>query len=228
MKLKLVKKQEEVPGITTFIFSPQEKLEWKAGQYLRYKLEDPEPDKRGNNRFFTIASSPLENQVQLSTRIDVEKGSSFKKHLKDLNEGDEIEAVGPLGAFTLEDPSKQYVFIAGGIGITPFRAILIDLDKKNQPINVTLLYANRDENLPFKNLFEEIAASHPEMKIQYVTPPEKIDVEEIKKAVDDFKRPLFYVSGPQPMVEAIEKTLVELGAPFGNVKHDYFPGYSVI
>jgi len=227
VKLKLIKKKE-VAGIMTFIFSPQEKLEWKAGQYLRYRMDDPEADDRGNNRFFTIASSPLENQVQLSTRIDPEKGSSFKKNLNDLTEGEEIEAVGPLGAFTLDDPSKQYVFIAGGIGITPFRAILTDLDRRNLPINVTLLYANRDENLPFKELFEKIAATHPEMKIHYVIDPEKIDVEEIKKAVPDFKTPIFYVSGPQPMVEAMEKTLAELGAPVENIRHDSFPGYSVI
>lgn len=228
MKLKLIKKEDLGIGITSFIFSPEEKLEWQAGQYLRYTITDPQPDDRGNTRLFTIASAPLENVVRLVTRIDPEKGSSFKKYLNDLKIGEEIEGAGPMGNFTLDDPAKQYIFIAGGIGITPFRAIITDLDKRNLPINITLLYANRDENLPFKSEFEEIAKRKPGLKLHYVIDPDKIDVEEIKMCVLDFRTPFFYISGPKPMVESMEKTLSELGVPLENVKHDYFPGYLVI
>ncbi len=76
----------------------------------------------------------------LTTRF-APKSSSFKKALKNLRRGDAVEAHDLEGDFVMDDSKKTFVFIAGGIGITPFRAILLDLDYNKKPLNVQLLYA---------------------------------------------------------------------------------------
>ena len=140
MKLTLRATRQEAGDIFSFIFAPERPLRWQAGQYLHYFLNHPNPDDRGVERYFSIASAPHEKQVMLTTRF-APKGSSFKKALKKLKLGDAIEAREKGGDFVLDHRTKMFVFIAGGIGITPFRAILLDLDRNRKPLNVQLLYA---------------------------------------------------------------------------------------
>lgn len=241
MKLKLLNKKQENANITTFIFQPETKFDFKPGQFLRYHISDPNPDERSENRFFSISSAPFENRIQLTTRFTSEDSSTFKQDLQKLNIGDSIEAFGPSGSFTLEDPNKQYVFIAGGIGITPFRSILLDLDKRGEKLNITLLYANRTREVLFKNEFELLATKHPEFKIYYIISdiptvkaqitdnvniiPGKIDEDLIRSLITNLQSFIFYISGPEPMMMAFEEMLRTMGIPKENIKRDYFPGY---
>lgn len=228
MKLTLIERKDVAPNTTSFIFESEDpEFTWKAGQFLRYHIEDPSPDSRKNDRFFTIASSPLEKFINLTTKFVPDDGSSFKKDLQNFKIEDTLEAQGPGGDFIVEEVEKEHVFIAGGIGITPFRAIIKDLDLKNAPINITLLYANKIPEVAFKNEFEEIAKRHPEFKINYAIDTQRIDEEFIRNTISDLRSPIYYVSGPEPMVEAIEKMLYEMGVPESEdkVKRDYFPGY---
>lgn len=226
MKLKLESTKEEIPGVFSFWFIPEEKVSWKAGQFFHYILHHEPTDERGSDRWFTIASAPYEEKIMLTTRFDGEKMSTFKKALKELKVGDEIEATDLEGDFTVEDAQKQMVFIAGGIGVTPFRSIIKELDHEGKPINVTLLYANRSEdNIAYKDEFESIAKTHPEFKIHYVISPERIDVAKIKELVPDYKERIVYVSGPEPMVEELGNALKESGLKEDHLKQDWFPGY---
>lgn len=228
MKLSLIEKKELAPDTIIFIFQPEDlNFTWKAGQFLRYHIEDPNPDSRRNDRFFTVSSSPLEKNIWLTTKFVPGDGSTFKRDLQKFNIGDTIEAKGPGGDFIIEDPNKQYVFIAGGIGITPFRAIIKDLDLKGSPINIILLYANKIPEAAFKQDLEEIASRHPEFKIHYAIDPQRIDEAFIRQTVPDLQSPIYYVSGPEPMVESLEKMLYQMGVPESEdkVKRDYFPGY---
>src|SRR5882672_4406019 len=143
MKLKLAARKAESPGVESFIFKPEEPLVWKAGQFLHYVLNHEATDDRGSDRWFTIASAPYERHVMLTTRFAAKQGSTFKKTLKALKPGDSIEVSDLDGDFIVSDPKKQYVFIAGGIGITLFRAILKDAQHVGTPLRVSLLYANR-------------------------------------------------------------------------------------
>src|SRR6185312_1129439 len=155
MKLTLSERRQETPDILTFRFAAPWLKDWKPGQYLHYTLEHPSPDDRGVERWFTIASAPFEEYVQLTTRFS-EKSSTFKKALRALNVGEAIEADGLEGEFTVENPRRRLVFIAGGIGVTPYRSILLALDRAKAPIDVDLLYANRDESFPFRDELEEL------------------------------------------------------------------------
>jgi ferredoxin-NADP reductase len=224
MKFTLSATKQEGNDTFSFIFAPEQPLQWKAGQLLRYVLNHPNPDDRGVERFFSIASAPHEKDVMLTTRF-APKSSSFKKALKNLRPGDVIEAHDLEGDFVVDDSKKTFVFIAGGIGITPFRAILLDLEYNKKPLNVQLLYANRDNDFPYQKELDALRGRHPEFRINYVVSPNRIDEKSIPQLVPDIQKPMLYVSGPEPMVESMDETLKKIGVPEARIKNDFFPGY---
>ena len=140
-------------------------------------------------------------------------------------EGKKIEMSVVEGDFTVDDSSQELVFIAGGIGVTPFRSLLKQLDHDKKPINVTLLYSNRDQNIVYKEELEEIAKNNPQFKIYYIFSPEHIDEAKIKEVIPDVQKPLFYISGPEPMVDALGELLKKIGVQEDHIKQDWFPGY---
>jgi ferredoxin-NADP reductase len=225
MKLKLARRKAESPGVESFIFKPEEPLAWKAGQFLHYVLNHAPTDDRGSDRWFTIASAPYEREVMLTTRFTAKRGSTFKKTLKTLKPGDSIEISDLDGDFTLTDPRKPYVFIAGGIGITPFRSILKQAEHEGKKLRVQLIYANRKTIAAYKKELEAMARRNLDFKIHYLFSPQRVDKETIQELVPDLKTPLFYVSGPEPMVESVGKILQQIGIPKKRIKQDWFPGY---
>lgn len=225
MRLTLKERKPEVPGVESFIFEPQEPLSWKAGQFLHYVLHHDPTDDRGSDRWFTVASAPFEKHVMLTTRFTEEDGSSFKKSLKELKVGETIEIADVDGDFLVENTDAEYVFIAGGIGITPFRAILKELDHLGKKIRATLLYSNRDENIPYKAELDALAAGNPDFKIKYII-GSHIDEETVRKTAPNLQKSIFYISGPEPMVNAFNEMLKRMGVPESNLKGDWFPGYT--
>lgn len=224
MLLTLIEKRKETEDVTSFIFKPEIPFSWKPGQFLHYTLKHKNYDSRGPDRYFTIASAPFEKIVMITTRF-AKDGSSFKKALKDFNIGDTIEGVAPDGNFTLDNPNQESVFIAGGIGITPFRSILSNFAHKNIPVHITLLYANRTPDFVFKKELEDIAKHNPNFKIHYFVDPKRIDENAIKKTVANLRKKIFYVSGPEPMAESIDELLKSLSVSKNQIKNDFFPGY---
>jgi len=225
MKLKLASRKAESPGVESFIFKPEEPLVWKAGQFLHYVLNHEPTDDRGSDRWLTIASAPCEKHVMLTTRFTSKHGSTFKKTLKALKAGDAIEISDLDGDFIVSDTKKPYVFIAGGIGITPFRSILKQAEHQGKQLRVTLLYANRKTVAAYQKEFDAMAKRNPHLAIHYLFHPQRIDKKTVKEFVPDLKKPTFYVSGPEPMVESIGKMLQQIGVPKNRIKQDWFPGY---
>ena len=224
MKLTLTGTQKEKGDAVSFFFAPEEPLTWEAGQYLHYLLPHENPDDRNTDRYFTISAAPFEKNVRITTRI-FEKPSTFKAALSRLKTGESIEAENLEGDFTFPDASQEFVFISGGIGITPFRSILTEMDHEGLPIKGKLLYANRDNDFVFKEELEALAKKHPDFHIRYFVSPERIDEASIRAEVPDLSKPIFYVSGPAPMVFAFEKMLLSMGILPEHVKKDDFPGY---
>src|SRR3989344_2452425 len=179
MKLLLLKKKQEARDTISFMFKSETGLDFKPGQFLRCHIADRRPGERSDNRFFSIASAPFENIIRLTTKFAQNESSTFKKNLFKLKVGQSIEAFGPSGSFTVEDVNKQYVFIAGGIGITPFHSIISDLNHRNQSVNIILLYANRTGEPLFRQELNEIAQNHPEFKIYYLISDEPVKNEQI-------------------------------------------------
>lgn len=112
------------------------------------------------------------------------------------------------------------MFIAGGIGITPFRSIIWDLVEKGQKTKASLLYANSNDKLAFKKELEEIFEQYPNININYFTEPQRIKEEDL--IVFDIKKAIFMIAGPPKMVETYERVLRELGVPMKNIKSDPF------
>ena len=225
MKLKLASRKLESPGVVSHIFKPEKPFTWKPGQFLHHVLHHDSTDDRGSDRWFTIASAPFERHIMLTTRFADSKSSSFKKTLKALKIGGTIEVSDLDGDFTLANYRAHYVFIAGGIGITPFRSILKQAEHDGKNLRVQLFYANHKHVVAYKKEFDTMAKRNPHLKIYYFFHPHRLDRQTIETLIPDFKKPLFYVSGPEPMVESLGKLLQKMGVPKNHLKQDWFPGY---
>ncbi|HET7673301.1 MAG TPA: FAD-dependent oxidoreductase [Candidatus Saccharimonadales bacterium] len=224
MKLRFIRAEKVVGDVVKFMFEPEQALDWTPGQYMHYLFPHENEDDRGHERWFTISSAPFEGHVAISTRIS-EQGSSFKRALQNLQPGDEIEADGPEGDFTLVDTDRNYIFVAGGIGITPFRSILYDAYNKGMNLKLKLLYATRNHDIPFKDELDQFAGNNPNMSIEYIVDPDSIDKELLGQRIAEVDNPIVYVSGPKPMVKSFAKELAELGLHKDDIKTDDFPGY---
>lgn len=212
-----------------FSFTPESPLTWQPGQYMHYVIPQDSPDDRGDERWFTISSAPHENEIAVTTRLFGNEGSSFKRALSAMQPGQTITADGIEGDFVVDDPAESHVFIAGGIGITPFRSILNQLDFDGKPLNVELLYANREESdIPYKEELEALSAKHGEFHITYFIGDNHIDeaaLENVKQKMGDAT---YYLSGPKPMVFALKTVVEKIGIPEEHIKVDDFPGYETI
>ncbi len=224
MKLTLTKSVPLFQDVTTFVFEPEEPIEWQPGQYMHYVFPHPDEDNRGEERWFTISAPPYEKNITITTRFTDEKGSSFKKALKNLKAGDTIQADGPKGKFIIDDFDKKYVLVSGGIGITPYHSMLLQFDHDGKMPDIELLYANRDENFVFGDEFAALEAKYPNFKIHKFVGDRHIEAEDLKPYADDQTK-IIYLSGPEPMIEAFEKMLQDMGVPEDRLKTDFFPGY---
>lgn len=218
-----------------FAFTPEHPFAYKAGQYMEFTFQHPKTDSRGARRYFTLASSPTEPEVHLGLKF-YQLGSSYKRELLKIDEKMPLVAGQIGGDFTLpDDPNQKIVFIAGGIGITPYRSMikyLLDTKEKRQ---ITLLYAARTpEDIVYRDVFEQ-AERELGIHAYYVVDngggnapfyTGHIDKAFIQKVVPDLESSLFYVSGPHGMVVGIEETLRRLKVPSGHIKKDFFSGYA--
>lgn len=225
MKLTLKERKEEVPGIETFVFEPAEPLAWKAGQYMHYVLPHDSADDRGIERWFTVAAAPGEATPMITTRRAQGQMSTFKQKLFAMEPGQTIEADGPEGGFVIDDAQAKYALIAGGIGTTPFHAMLKQAEMDGVQLDATLVYGTRDAHPLYKEEFEGYAARNPKLKVAYVVAPQTIDEASIRAAVPDLAERIVYVSGPEPMVKAVAQMLAGMGVEEGRIKLDDFPGY---
>lgn len=221
--LKLKEKEHLIDNIWAFRFEPTEPLTWVAGQFIRVELPHDNPDDEGTKRWFTVSSAPYEGIVQITTRVTE---STFKQALAALPVGDRLPLLEkPDGDFVWEDSDKPLVFVAGGIGVTPFHSILKQRAHEHLPLNVTLIYGNRTDAIVFKDEFDGYAQTDSQLKVQYVT-GEPLTAEKLTELVPNLNAALVYVSGPEPMVEALGDQLKATGLPESQLRQDFFPNYT--
>ncbi|MDP2655729.1 MAG: hypothetical protein Q8P17_04390 [bacterium] len=234
--LTLIGKNKIADATYEFVFMPDRKMSFKPGQYLEWTLGHKFSDNRGNRRYFTIASSPTENTVRLGVKFYAPE-SSFKRTLWSMSANDVVSASHIAGDFVLpRDKKKKLVFIAGGIGVTPFRSMVQYLIDTKDPRSVVLLYSNKTAaEIAYKDVFDR-AQREIGMKTVYALTDEPvpmpgafsgfIDGALIAREIPDFRERTFYLSGPHGMVTAFEKTLRNMGVSRFNIKTDYFPGFA--
>lgn len=234
--LKLKRKVRLAPDIVDFVFTPSERLAFSPGQYMEWTLGHPHPDSRGNRRYFTLASSPTEETVHLGVRF-YESGSSFKTAMHAMTARTPLLGGQVAGDFTLpRDEREKLVFIAGGIGITPYRSMLKYLLDTGQRRDIVLLYANRTAaEIVYRDVLGE-AQERLGVKVLYTLTDTKavpkdwqggrgrVSERMIAAAVPDYRERTFYVSGPPEMVRSSEQALRALGVPRSRIRKDFFPG----
>jgi ferredoxin-NADP reductase len=212
-----------------------EEVDFRAGQYFFVTLPDVgHKDDKGLRRHITVVTSPNEKGVLgLATRL---RDSAFKRTLRELPVGTEVEVDAPKGRFVLpEDSSRPLVFVAGGIGITVFRSMLRYIREERLPYRVTLIYSNRDpESTAFLDELRELEGELPDLRLILTMTQDpawsgetrKVDAQFFRDYLgDDLNAFTFLVAGPPPMAEAVQKALAEAGVERENVIAERYSGY---
>jgi ferredoxin-NADP reductase/nitrite reductase/ring-hydroxylating ferredoxin subunit len=252
----LEKRKFEGTDIMSFKFSRQNKqqggpnndnktyLDYSAGQFAFFDIGGVSNDPKGPIRHFTIASSPSEDFIMISTRI---RDTPYKKRLSSLEEGVKVKVRGPEGKFVLhEDYSKAAVLLSGGIGVTPFRSMIKYATDKQLPLKLNMFDSNRDQaNILYKNEFDECLKTNRNLKIIYtITATEEqgqapsssswkgergiINKTMLTKylTTSELDNSVFYVCGPPGMLKAMQNLLQDdLHIPKESIKVEEFTGY---
>jgi glycine betaine catabolism B len=232
--LNFVRQQKEADGIYSYFFRAAKKFNFKAGQYMEWTVPGVQFDGRGNRRYITIASAPTEENIMFTLRVP-DKPSSFKSSLTKLRHGDVVLAAQLAGSFTLpDDTARPLVWLAGGIGVTPFRSMAKALLDSQQSRQTELLYfVNHEGEIAFGDLFEQAKTTGLKCHFIVKEPSERwrgpigaVTPELIKQLVPSAKDKLFYISGPQGFVAAARQILTGQGVSPDQIKTDFFPGYN--
>lgn len=222
---KVTEVKQENPSVCTLSFEGNPG-KYKPGQFMILQL-----NRKGvvsESHPFTISSSPTSKTLSVTVK-DV---GDFTSTLNRTVPSDPAYIDMPYGVFSfLNSPGDSYVFVAGGIGITPFMSMLRYMNDRGLGLKILLLWANRTESDILFN--EELAALEqkiPSLKVVHVLSRQEswegekghVDREKLKKFVEDFAEPVFFVCGPPAMMQAVESTLRSLGVPPGKICTERF------
>lgn len=234
---QLTGRQEIAKGTWALRLSKPEGFRFVAGQAVYLSLPGLErPDASGQVRTFSIASAPVDEELEIATRLTETR---FKRHLAAADLGSAIQVEGPYGDLALHDDAhRPAVFLAGGIGVTPFRSMVLDAVNRALPHRLFLFYSNRGpEDAAFIDELRELEKENQQFTliptftegeaVQQGNAVERgyITAEMIAKHVGDLAAPIFYVAGPPAMVSAMEGALKSAGVDQRNVHAEKFAGY---
>ena len=221
-EIRLVAKRDVAEHTQEFRFSRPEGFTFKAGQAIDLSLPGVEVA-----HAFSLVTAPHDREIAIATRM---RGSDYKRALAALAPGSVASLDGPFGSLTLHRNAKRAaVFIAGGIGITPFMSMLRDAQEAGVERAITLLYSNRrPEDAAYLAELRTLGASLRGLRVEPVmTEVERrlVDENVIREHTTGLAQPLFYVAGPPPMVEAMRRALEKAGVEDEDVRSEDFFGY---
>src|SRR4051794_6419324 len=236
MRAKIKDKREVAKGTLLVTFDLLgEEVDFIAGQYFWVTLLDPPyDDEKGPRRHISVVTSPNDRGVLgLCTRM---RDSAFKRSLAELPVGTEVDVEQPKGNFLLpSDTERPFVFIAGGIGITVFRSMLLYITEEGLPHRVTLVYSNRDrESTAFLAELQELEQRNSNLRLVLTMTEDEgwdgekryIDAEMLRDHLEGDLNDFHYlVAGPPPMTEAVVEKLQQAGIPENQIAADRFSGY---
>lgn len=205
--------------MVSFVFEPLEPLSWLAGQYINLTMPDVPPVDQ--DRLFTIASAPYEKDLLITTYLG---SSSYKKRMARLEVGEIIEADQLGGDFTWQNDGRQKLYIAGGIGVTTFRSIILDQINKKIPNDALLLYAGRQDRRPFMDLLRAAVSDDPSLTMK-IYDKTRLTLQQLLQDVPDVFERTVYLAGSQTFSEMLGEGLIKQGIERQYIKYDYFDGY---
>jgi ferredoxin-NADP reductase len=224
-------------GTMAFHFDRPEGFAFKAGQYMIVTLKNPpETDDEGNTRTFTIAGAPSDADLMITTRM---RDTAFKRVLRSIVLPVEVKIAGPYGKFILHnDSGRPAVFLAGGIGITPFFSISVQAAGDRLPHQLYLFYSNRrPEDAAFLSALLDLAGQNPsfhfvptmtgaeQSKLDWKGERGFINREMLERHVPSLQGPIYYIAGPPAMVTSMRQMLTEAGANQDDIRTEEFSGY---
>jgi ferredoxin-NADP reductase len=236
MRAKIVQKEEVAKGTLFVVFDLLGgRVDFHAGQYFWITLLDPPyDDEKGPRRHISVATSPNDHgRLGLCTRI---RDTAFKRSLAELPVGTEVDVEPPKGDYGLPpETERPVVFLAGGIGITVFRSMLLYITEDRLGYDVTLVYSNRDqESTAFFDELAELERAHPNIRIVFTMTDDpawdgetrRIDGALLRDLLEgDLDSYRYLIAGPPAMVEGVEQVLAGLGVPAESVSAGRFSGY---
>lgn len=213
--------RHETDDVYTFVFTPKLPIVWQAGQHGVFVLPKSVVPTQRRWRPFSIASAPAEKVIQISTRIS-DSPSQFKAALKALKVGQDITMLGPVGEFYIHRPHTKVVAIAGGIGITPFRSMILDAVAHQPNVMIDLIYASGNAVPVYQNELDT-AFHFVERTISYCTDSTET-IEAVTKSVAAHgNMATYFLSGSPHMIAGIREQLITLG--MRRIITDPFKGY---
>ena len=196
---------------------------------------DPPAEAGQSSRTLSLVSAPFEQELVVATRM---RDTAFKRALKALPEGASIRLSGPFGMFTLGDTGRPAVFIAGGIGITPFMSMLRQAAEERSPQALFLAYSNRrPEDSAFLDELQGLERRNKHFRLmatmidmgksarEWSGERDFVDADMLRRLVGDLAAPIFYIVGPPAMVEAMQWTLDGVGIAKDRIHTEEFYGY---
>lgn len=234
---RLVRREMVAEGTMAFYFSKPSGFRHRAGQSLLMTLIDPpETDGEGDARTFTVASAPHDAELMIATRM---RDTAFKRVLKAAPVGTRVKIEGPDGEMVLHDDSgRPAVFLAGGIGITPFLAMARHAAHERLPHRLYLFYSNRrPEDAAFLPELQEMEQLNPNYRlIATMAEPEKsaqgwsgetgfIRRAMLERHIAGIRNPMYYFAGPPPMTLAMRQMLENIGISEQAMRYEEFYGY---
>jgi ferredoxin-NADP reductase len=235
--VKLKERKEVADNTMAFLVDKPAGFDFAAGQSADVTLINPsESDAEGNTRAFSLASAPLEHDLMFVTRL---RDTAFKRVFKSMPLGSAIKIEGPFGSMALhKKTARPGVILAGGIGITPFRSMLVQAIQTNIGHHLVLFYSNRrPEDAAFLAELRELARRHPNFTlVATMTGMEKskvswngetgyVNKEMLAKYVKDLTEPVYYAAGPPALVAGMRKLLIEAGVDQDEIRSEDFSGY---
>ena len=220
-----------------FYFEKPAGFEFKAGQSIDLTLIDPEEtDAEGNTRAFSLISSPFEDELAVATRM---RDTAFKRVLKKLVPSSKVRIAGPFGSFTLHNNAgRAGVFLAGGIGITPFFSIVKQACHDRLPHRLFLFYSNkRPEDAAFLEELEISRHIDPNFRLiatmtdmqqsqrPWAGATERIDAAMLTEALQHLVGPVYYLAGPPGLVAGMRRMLNDAGIDDDDIRTEEFSGY---
>jgi ferredoxin-NADP reductase len=235
IRLDFLGKERLTPTSWELTFRPQRPVRFRSGQYMELTIPHAKADVRGLRRMFSIASAPVESDVIRFGLNTAERSSSLKTALLALEPGEIVAGTSVGGDFLLpKEASRPIVFVAGGIGITPFMSHLEQIAGSGESRDVVVLYsASSSEELAYSSRLKELG--HPVLLLAPTAPkplPKNwtylgrgpLTAELLTSAVPDVKSRAAYVSGPPAFVHVVRALLRKAQAH--SVKTDFFSGYT--
>lgn len=221
----------------SFRFAKPADWNYRAGQFVDVTLLDPpETDAEGNTRGFSISSAPDEDVIMITTRL---RDTAFKRVLQTMPLGTAVKVEGPFGDLRLHHAQRPAVVLTGGIGITPFRSILVQASREGGlPSPVVVFYANsRPEDAAFLDELGALATKDPNLTFvptmsdmskserEWEGERGRIDESMLDRHLAGAAGAIYYLTGPPAMVHGLRTMLVDSGVDEDDIRTEEFTGY---